>query len=340
MDGTVGIDARTVFAWILVTVLAMLSWLLVEPFLSWLLATGFLAFVFFPLHRRLENRIGARLSAGLLSVLVVLVVLIPLAFGLNAALARGTTLLEGFSEASGVQQLERILRQNTGISIPVQSSVRQSAERLSGYVGDRAPTIVRTSFDAVIGFLLLVFVFYYLLKDGSRFIKWVKQMTPLAPSVRNELFTSANDMMWAVLKGHVLVAIIQGFVAGISLFLTGVPGAALLTVVMMVLAIVPIIGVAPVLGGAVVYLFINGEVLSAAFVVIWGVTSVAVTDDYLRAVIIDQQSEMHSAVVFVGVVGGTYLFGAMGLFVGPILLGLFKTSVEVIGSYYGIIRRS
>ncbi|SIR00546.1 hypothetical protein SAMN05421858_1095 [Haladaptatus litoreus] len=65
MDGTVGIDARTVFAWLLVLVLAILSWLFVEPFLSWLLATGFLAFVFFPLHRRLENRIGARLSAGL-----------------------------------------------------------------------------------------------------------------------------------------------------------------------------------------------------------------------------------------------------------------------------------
>jgi predicted PurR-regulated permease PerM len=79
--------------------------------------------------------------------------------------------------------------------------------------------------------------------------------------------------------------------------------------------------------------------LSAAFVV-WGMTFVAVTDDYLRALIIDRESEMHLVVIFVGVVGGTHLLGAMGLFVGPILIGLFKTCVEVVGGHYGVVHRS
>mgnify|MGYP006306730665 CR=1 FL=1 len=137
-----------------------------------------------------------------------------------------------------------------------------------------------------------------------------------------------------------LVAIVQGFVAGVSLFLTGVPEAPLLTVAMMFLAIVPVVGVAPILGGAVVYLFTNGQLLAAAFVVVWGMTSVAVTDDCLRALIIDRESEMHSAVIFLGVVGGTYLLGAMGLFVGTILIGFFKTCVEVVGVHYGDVHRS
>ncbi|WP_458188161.1 AI-2E family transporter [Haladaptatus sp. NG-WS-4] len=332
-------DTRTAFAWILVVVLAMITWLLVEPFLSWLLATGLLAFVFFPLHRRLEDRIGSRVSAGLLSLFVVVVVLVPLSLGATALLARGTVLLERLSGAGGLQQLERFLRRYTGISVPVQSYVRQGTERLGTYVSGRASTILSASLHAFIGFLLLVFVFYYLLKDGRQFVGWVKEATPLAPDVQDELFASVSDMTWAVLKGHVLVAIVQGIVAGVSLFLTGVPEALFLTVLMMGLAIVPVIGVAPVLGGAVIYLFVNGQVLSAAFVVVWGFTSVAVTDDYLRAVIIDRGSEMHSAVIFVGVVGGTYLLGAVGLFVGPILIGLFKTTVEVVGGYYGVVRR-
>ena len=109
---------------------------------------------------------------------------------------------------------------------------------------------------------------------------------------------------------------------------------------MVLLAIVPIVGVAPVLGGAVVYLFLNGQVLSAAFVVVWGLSTVAVTDDYLRALLIDRESEMHSAVVFVGIAGGTYPLGAMGLFLGPILIGLFETTVEVLGSHYSVTHRA
>lgn len=332
-------DAQTVFAWALVAVLTVIAWLLVQPFLSWLLATGLLAFLFFPLHRRLEDRIDPRLSAGFLSVFVVLVVVVPAVLGGAAALATGVDLLEVVSEAQGLQQLERFISRSTGVSIGIQSAIGWIAERLGSYLGDHATTILSAGLHAVLGFLLLVFVFYYLLKDGRAFVRWLKGMTPLAPDVRDELFASVNDMAWAVLKGHILVAIVQGFVAGISLVVVGVPDALVLTVAMMVLAIVPIVGVAPILGGAVVYLLLSGQIPSAVFVVVWGLTAVALTDDYLRAWIIDRESEMHPAVIFVGVLGGTYLLGAVGLFVGPILVGLFRTGIEVLGDHYGIVRR-
>jgi predicted PurR-regulated permease PerM len=330
-------DAQTVFAWLLAAVLTVIAWLLVQPFLSWLLATGLLAFLFFPLHQRLEDRIDPRLSAGLLSVLVVLVVVVPLVLGGAAALARGTALLEGVSEARAIQQLERLLTRSTGISIALQSPISQVAEQLGGYLGEHATSILGAGLHAFLGFLLLVFVLYYLLKDGRAFVGWLRGMTPLAPDIREELFASINDMAWAVLKGHILVAIVQGFVAGLSLILVGIPEALLLTVAMMLLAIVPLVGVAPVLGGAAVYLLLNGRLPAAAFVVVWGLTAVALTDDYLRAWIIDRESKMHPAVVFVGVLGGTYLLGPVGLFVGPILAGLFRTGVEVLGDHYGIV---
>ena len=329
-------DARTVFAWVLVAVLAAITWLVVRPFLSWLLATGLLAFVLFPVHVRLADRVGPRVSAGLLVLLVVVAVLAPLALGVNALLDRGIVVFEGLSRPELLRRLDRVVERYTGLEIPIQSYARAVADQFSAYVRDRASTILGASLHAFLGFLLLTFVLYYLLKDGRAFVRWLKGVTPLSPGVRDELFSSAGDMTWAVLKGHVLVAVVQGLVAGVSLFVTGVPQAALLTGAMMVLAVVPIVGVAPVLGGAVVYLFVNGRPLAAAFVVVWGMTSVAVTDDYLRAVVIDRESEMHSAVILVGVVGGTYLLGPMGLFVGPVLVGLFKTTVEVLGDHFEV----
>ncbi|WP_323190606.1 AI-2E family transporter [Halostella sp. PRR32] len=330
-------DARTAFAWVLVAALTAVIWLLVQPFLSWLLATGLLAFVLYPVHRRLEDRVGPRLSAGLLALLVTLLVVVPLAAGVTVAVTRGSALLEGLSRSELVDQVRSVIRQNTGITLPVRSLAERASDRLTSRASDQASDVLSTGIHAFLGFLLLTFVLYYLLKDGRGLVAWLRRMTPLEAPVRDELFESVHDMTWAVLKGHVLVAIVQGLVAGVSLFLTGVPEATLLTVAMMALAIVPVVGVAPVLGGAVVYLFWIGQPLSAAFVVLWGMTSVAVTDDYLRAMLIDRESEMHSATIFVGVLGGTYLLGVMGLFVGPILVGTFKRTVEVVGSYYGVI---
>jgi len=330
-------DARTAFAWALVAALAAITWLLVEPFLSWLLLTGLVAFVLAPIHRRLEQRIGSRASAGLLAIGVAVLTVAALTLGITLAVQRSAALLEGVSRSGLVRRADQLLAQYVGAGVSVEPLARRGADRLSSYVGGSATSIASAGLHAFIGFLLLTFVLYYLLKDGRQFVAWLERVTPLAPGVRDELFAAADDMTWAVLKGHVLVAAVQGAVAGVSLFVTGVPQAAVLTAAMMVLALIPVIGVAPVLGGAVVFLVVNGRVLGAAFVIVWGFTSVAITDDYLRAYLIDRQSEMHPAVIFVGIVGGTYLLGPIGLFVGPILIGLFKVTVEVLGVHYDVI---
>jgi predicted PurR-regulated permease PerM len=129
---------------------------------------------------------------------------------------------------------------------------------------------------------------------------------------------------------------VQGVVAGVGLFVAGIPNATFWTIVMMVLAMVPIVGVAPVLGGATIYLAVEGRLLAAALLVVYGTSVVAITDDYLRALVIDKESSLHSAVILLGVFGAAYFIGAIGLFVGPILLALFKATLEVFTDYYDV----
>jgi len=329
-------DARTVFAWLLVAALAIVTWLIIVPFLGWLLLTGLLAFVLFPLHRRLAARVGERPSAGLLTVLVVVLVAIPFVVGLNALLESSLDLTAVVAQFRSPDDLERIVEETLGVSVPLESWLGTASESLASFLRDRASGIVQTGIHSFVGAFLLLLVLYYLLVDGEALVRWLRRTSPLDAGVNDELFESVHETTWAVLKGHVLVAFVQGFVAGISLFLAGVPRAGVLTVAMMFLAIVPIVGVAPILGGAVLYLVAEGRLFAAGFVFVWGLTAVAVTDDYLRAYVIDRESGLHTATVLVGVTGGTYLFGAIGLFVGPILLGLFKTTVEVLGDHYGV----
>jgi predicted PurR-regulated permease PerM len=329
-------DARTVFAWLLVAALALVTWLILEPFLSWLLLTGLLAFVLHPVHRRFAAHVGPRISAGLLVSVVVVLVLAVLLVGVDLLLSRGLPLLRQLTETDVLRRFHDFLQQSVGVDVSVTSLVVRVLERAASLLGDQATSVVSQSLHGVLGFLLVTFLLYYLLTDGTAFVRWLQRVAPLDDGVSEELFAAVDDMTWAVLKGHVFVAVVQGLVAGFSLFVTGVPNPVLLTGAMMVLALVPFVGVAPVLGGAVVYLYLQGAVLSAAFVVGWGLTTVAITDDYLRAYLIDRESDLHSAAVFVGVLGGTYLFGAIGLFVGPILVGSFKSAVEVFGDHYDV----
>lgn len=331
------LDLRSAFGVVVVAVLAYAVALLLWPFLNYLLAAALLAFVLWPIQARLAPRVGPRLSAGSLVTLVLLAVLVPVGLLIEAVASGQAPTPTDLFEPASLQRAEATIARVVGVDVPLRETLGGGLNRAWDIFGSQASQIVDTGVHVGLGVILLLFVLYYLLKDGPSFVRWTKYVMPLPPDVREELYAQADDMTWAVLKGHVLVALVQGLVSGVGLFLTGIPGAALLTVAMMFLAIVPIVGVSPVYAGAIVYLLLRGEALLAGLLFVYGMTVVAIVDDYLRAYLIDRESTMQSAVILVGVFGGTYVIGPMGLFVGPIIIGLFKTTVEVFDVHYGLL---
>ncbi|MFC4450693.1 AI-2E family transporter [Halorussus aquaticus] len=327
--------ARTAFAVVLVGTLAVLSILVVRPFLDYLLAAMLVAFVLTPAQRRLAPEIGERVSALLLVAVTVVLFVGPAAFLVRAALEGVGDVPTSLSELPTFRSAERFVERTVGVQIGPQ--VSGFIESLGSMVAERSSGLASTGIHVFLGVLLFLFLLYYLLKDGDTLVRWAKDVTPLPEGVQNRLYGAAEEVTWAVLKGHVFVASLQGFVSGLGLFVLGVPDAAFWTVVMMFLAMVPIVGVAPVMGGATIYLVVEGRPLAAALLVVYGMTVVAITDDYLRALVIDKESSLHSGVVLLGVFGAAYFLGAIGIFVGPIVLALFKATVEVFSEYYDLV---
>jgi predicted PurR-regulated permease PerM len=325
---------RTGFAIVLVGVLAVLSVLVVRPFLSYVLGAILLAFVLTPAQRRLAPRIGPQWSAlALVSLTIVLVLGV-----VGVLLTLGVTEIESFptsvEELPAFQPIENSIERRFGVQVP--PLLNRAFESITTGIAERTSQVASAGIHAFLGVTLLFFLLYYLLKDGDEFVWWTKHVTPLPHDVQDELYEEAEEATWAVLKGHVFVAVVQGVVAGVGLFVAGIPNATFWTIVMMVLAMVPIVGVAPVLGGATIYLVAKGRLIAAALLVVYGMSVVAITDDYLRALVIDKESSLHSAVILLGVFGAAYFIGAIGLFVGPILLALFKATLEVFTDYYDV----
>jgi predicted PurR-regulated permease PerM len=186
----------------------------------------------------------------------------------------------------------------------------------------------------LIGVSLMLFISYYLLKDGAGLVDWIIDVSPLPDDVERGLVNETRDTTWAVIKGHVLVAFVQGIVAGIGLAIAGVPNYVFWTFVMIMLGFIPIIGATVVWFPASIYLLVIDRPAAGLFLLLYGFLAVGLTDNFVRPIAVDRGSDLHPAVIIIGVVGGVYTFGAPGLFIGPIMLGAFKSLLNVFSENY------
>jgi predicted PurR-regulated permease PerM len=114
---------------------------------------------------------------------------------------------------------------------------------------------------------------------------------------------------------------------GIGLAVSGVPAAAVLTAIMLILCIAQL-GPAPVLVPAVIWLYWSGQTLWGT--VLLAFTIVAVTmDNFLRPYLIKKGADLPLLLIFAGVIGGLIAFGIIGLFIGPVVLAVTYTLLGV-----------
>jgi len=133
----------------------------------------------------------------------------------------------------------------------------------------------------------------------------------------------AGQTIRGVALGVVVTALAQAIWSGVGLAIAGVPYAAVLTAVMLLLSIAQI-GVVPVLGTVVVWLYWTGDSTWGTFLLVWTILA-ATMDNFLRPMLIKRGADLPLLLVFAGVVGGLLAFGLIGIFVGPVILAVANT---------------
>ena len=320
----------------LIAVLGGISIFMLRPFLGFILAAIMLAFVLYPAHKRIEPYLGSQISAALLVLVAILLTVIPLVLTTGTIIEDARELSEGINETQFIDpsEAERVFEEYTGQQIDIRGSLDSLITRFTSFTVGGFSQFVTTLVHITLGIFLTIFLIYYFLKDGKRFVEWLKLSTPMPEHLQDELYEQVDRTTWAVIKGHVFVAVLQGLVAGIGLFLTGVPNYVFWTFIMIILAFIPIIGTFVVWGPASVYLFAVGRPSAGFFLTIYGFLIVSLIDNFVRPLVVDRGTDLHPAVILSGVLGGVYLFGAAGLFIGPILIGIFKSAIVVFRDNY------
>ena len=323
------------FLLLLIGLVSAVTLLIVAPFIEYVIAALILSYVLYPLHRRLKQRIGGVASALSLIFSTVIAIIVPLVYIVSVfvddlrALAAGET---GLDTAT----IERRLSESLGEEIEIELTELLSAagDQLITVLFNSYTGIVTFALQAGIGIALMLFLVYYLLRDGPAFVDWGKDTVPLPPHVTDDLVSKIDATTWGVVIGHIVVALLQALIAGIGLWVAGIPKVIFWTFVMAVLSLLPLIGSFLVWGPAAAYLVVIDEVTAGVLLVLYGVVLVSLFDNYARPILIDQQAGLNPGVILVGVAGGVYSIGFTGLFVGPIVIGVLVATLKTFREEY------
>jgi predicted PurR-regulated permease PerM len=176
--------------------------------------------------------------------------------------------------------------------------------------------------------LMSAFLAFFFLRDAPFLAARLAVVVDRLAGWRGQhLLEVAGDTVKSVTYGILGTALVQSLVAGVGFAIAGVPGAVLLGLLTFFLAVIPF-GPPLVWLPASLWLFAQGEPGWGIFLLIWGGVGVSSVDNVLRPYLISQGSKMPFALIFIGVIGGAFAFGLVGVFLGPTLLAVAYRLIE------------
>jgi predicted PurR-regulated permease PerM len=183
-----------------------------------------------------------------------------------------------------------------------------------------------------------VIALYFMLKDGGRFKKRVVEISPLPDSQDEEIIGKTKAAINSVIRGAVILAIIQGVTACIGYFIFGVPNAVLWGGVTAFAAMIPGIGTALVLTPMIIYMIITGSTGSAIGLILWGFFAVGLIDNFFGPKLWGMGMRVHTFFILISVLGGIQLFGLVGFVLGPVIISFFFALLDLYSTVFKPIK--
>jgi predicted PurR-regulated permease PerM len=329
-----------VFALVAAGVLGVLLFRIVQPFLGPILWAALLAFLLSPIQRRLRTRLRGRRgpAAALITLGVTSLVVVPALVVVALFVGQAADLMKLVEDLTNRLQLAKpgdllelpMFRDAvawTEQHVPVtaaqiQGGINQAARDLLTLLISLGRAAFGEAVGAIVGLALTIFLLFFFLRDGEEISGRLVRLVPMNPARKTQLCTYLAEVTRAVVLGTLLTAIVQGTLVGIAFALAGLSAPVVFGVLASLAALVPMVGSALVWVPAAVWMLIEGRWGAALFLVLWGVLLVSLVDNLVRPYFISGRAQISTLPVFIGVLGGVGAFGAIGVFLGPVVVAL------------------
>lgn len=335
---------RKAFLLLLFLVTVAFGWIL-WPFYGAVFWGAVLALLFSPLYRRLLRRMPHRNNLAALATLAIclVIVILPIAL-ITASLVQEAALVyerirsgqwnlgnyarQIFDALPGwlVQLLDRF---GLGNFAALQERLTSAAGEVSQYAATQAVSIGSNTLQFVVAFGVMLYLLFFLLRDGARLSMRIRQAIPLDEAHKRNLIGKFATVVRATVKGNVVVAITQGVLGGLAFWVLGIQGAMLWGALMAFLSLLPAVGAALVWGPVAVYFLATGALLQGFGLIAYGVFVIGLVDNVLRPILVGKDTKMPDWVVLISTLGGMAIFGINGFVLGPAVAALFIATWDI-----------
>jgi predicted PurR-regulated permease PerM len=298
-----------------------------------------LAMLFAPLQRVVLRRMPSRPNlAALISLAVIMfLVILPISLIL-VALVRQATAIYGRITSGEIDfglYLQQILSlmpawahsrmAELGLLdiAGVQERLREGLAQIGHVVAPQAINIGQNTLQFLVSLGIMLYLLYFLLRDGRTLAAHVSRAIPLAEEQKLHLLRNFVTVIKATVKGNIAVAATQGALGGLILWLLGIQGVLLWSVVMAFLSLLPAVGAGLIWGPIALYFLATGATWQGIVLIAYGIFVIGLVDNVLRPILVGKDTKLPDYMVLITTIGGLTLFGLNGFVIGPLIAVLF-----------------
>lgn len=317
----------------LVIGLFILAAIIIKPVIFSIIYGILLAYIFYPLYKSLLRKTKSEhFSAFIVCGSLIIIILAFFSLIITNLLKQIVNIYLDFQKIN----ITNLIRE----SFPDFIASSEFSQTLAGSINTSISNFITSLLNSFTDFILnlpiillklfvVIFVFYFALKDGDKALSYIRSLSPLKKETQERFFKQMTDITYSVLVGQIVVGVFQGLAAGISYFIFGVPNALLLTLVTVIVGVIPLIGPWLVWVPVDIYLFATGRSGAAIGLLIYGLLVITWIDTVVRPLIVSRKTKINSAIVIIGMIGGIFIFGLLGLIIGPLVLAYVLLMLEL-----------
>jgi predicted PurR-regulated permease PerM len=315
--------------------LVLCAWIL-APFLTAIAGAVVLAVVTERPRRWISVRLkNPTLTATATLLLVGLSIVGPALYFALAVASHFLAVVRNVQSGAMEQGIRQFIAQSPRLSSNVQYAmnnfdISQTIQNSSGFLAGQVASFLGGSVSALMQIGILLFILFFLYRDRPRILSSLRSFMPLDEEETDYLLERIRTAINALVLGRFAVAALQGLVAGITYACVGVSEPALLGLATMLFALVPAIGAFVIWLPIAIYLAILHQWIQAIIMLAVGSLVISTLDNFLYPILVGPKIQMHTVVIFLAMLGGVFLFGVIGLILGPIALAVTESLIFIL----------
>ncbi|MBS3089211.1 AI-2E family transporter [Candidatus Pacearchaeota archaeon] len=320
-------DLKKIAVILLIVMLGVLVFLILKPVILSILAGLVFAYIFMPIHNWILVRVKSKtLSATLVSVLVLAIILVPLWFAIPAMIDQVFQVFQSTQNVNVQGFLAQIIPGDSeAIRTQIAVSISSALNKLTSSVLTRLGNLILEFPKIALQVVIIAFVFFFTLRDKEELKEFAAGLSPLNKNQEKELIKQFKDITESIVYGYVVVGVLQGIFAGIGFLVFGVNHVLFLTALTALFSIIPVLGPSLVYFPVFFFLIATTSPISAIVFLIYNLIVVSSLDNVLKAQIVSRRTSISQVIVLIGMIGGLFVFGVVGLLLGPLILAYFLT---------------